>query len=421
MNDALPGFMIGVYSAALETVRRVLAPPGAPWRGRNGWNLDSRQRLPRVVRDRGPGSVVWVHAASLGEAKLLDRFLDLLEKRHPDDSYVVTAATAAGVAFLEGLARPSIHAAGFLPIDTLPLMRSLLTTFSVSRLWLIETELWPSMLWACFGLNVPVGIANGRIEEKSFAGYRRLSGVLAPLLRRLDIVLAQSETYAERFRRLGVAPDRLRVAGNLKSHIRVARPSEADRRGLRDALRIAPHDAVIAAGSMHAGEGALLREGLAALERRGRRCKCIVVPRYLDESDAIARELGGGVVILDGCASAAEWRICLIKKIGVLESVYAIADAAVVGGSFVDIGGHNLWEPARFGVPVFFGPRCFEQQEGRDALEAAGLGFCAADAAALAAGLDRTLGAGREEFAGAAARFADTVNRRQGQWEAFIP
>ena len=422
MNALAVRCSVALYSTVFELGRRLAGPFLAGIGRRKGWDLDKRQMLPGVVSERGSShTVAWVHAASLGEAKLLVQFLGMLEARNPDDCYVVTATTRSGVEFLERMKRPSIMAAGFLPLDTLPLMRSLIRRYNVSRLWLLETELWPSMLWACFSAGIPVGIANARVEEKSFVNYRRFGPFVRAFLQRLDMVMAQNETYAQRFIALGVRPEILHIVGNMKGYIRIVRPAAAERLQLRRRMNLIPADIVVTAGCVHKGEGAVLRACCDELKRRGRACKCIVVPRYLEESAAIAEELGRGAVRLSESAASAAWECCIVEKLGVLETMYRIADAAVVGGTFVTIGGHNVWEPARFGIPVFFGPSRHEQVASCEKLMAAGVGFGAANAVELAAALERTLWIDPRKYTRAEALFTENINRQQCVVEPLIP
>jgi 3-deoxy-D-manno-octulosonic-acid transferase len=421
MNKTLLSIIIFLYSSAVEIALVLLLPILSPMGRRRGWDLPHRKKMPRIVRVHRCRSIVWVHAASLGEAKLLLQFLMVLERRNPDDCYVVTATSRAGVDHLKTMKRPSIHAIGFLPFDTLRLMTSLLETFSIARLWLIETELWPAMLFSCFRRNVPVGIANARMEKHSFTHYRKFRVILAPLFKNLDIVLAQNETYAERFLTLGVARERLHIVGNMKTHVQIRPPLPDERNLLRKALQLADDDMVIAAGCFHAGEGTLLRIALDELHARGRRCKCIVVPRHLRESYALAEELGSGVLRLHDCAAKTPWELCLIEKLGILEPMYRTADAAIVGGTFIDIGGHNVWEAAQAGIPVFFGPHYFEQRSGCERLLAAGVGFIASNAQELANGLEKALWTGRERFSAARALFTEETNSRQAILEPLIP
>ena len=423
MNDALVGGCITGYSLTVELARRLVVPFLRGIGRRRGWNLDERQRLPTIVREFRSRTVVWVHAASLGEAKLLKRFLAMLEARNPDDCYVVTATTRSGVEYLERMHRPSVIAVGFLPLDSLPLMRSLLRAFNVSRVWLLETELWPGMLWACFTALISVGIANARIEQKSFTNYRRLGRIIRPLLQRLDVVMAQNETYATRFLQLGVRAESLHIVGNMKGYVRIRRPAPADRARLRTAMNCAEGDIVITAGCFHAGEGNTLSRCLDELRRRGRACKCIVVPRHLDDADALSAELGPSAVSFrDIAAGGTAWERCLVVKLGVLDAMYRIADVAIVGGTFVNIGGHNVWEPAQFGIPVFFGPHYQSQSSGCEKLLAAGVGFQATTSEELTDAVERTLWLDPARFAAAQTFFAEQINQQHRRTvEPLIP
>ena len=206
----------------------------------------------------------------------------------------------------------------------------------------------------------------------------------------------------------------------MKGHIHIRRPTRQERHALRRSMNLGDNEIVVTVGCMHAGEGALLRECLETLGRR-HRVKCIVVPRYLEETAAIARELGTGVVRLHDISATSPWELCIVEKIGILEAMYEIADAAVVGGSFVDIGCHNVWEPARFGIPVFFGPYHFSQQSSCEKLLAAGVGFKVGSAEELATGMERTLWAEPERFAAVQSVFAENVNHQQTIVEPLIP
>jgi 3-deoxy-D-manno-octulosonic-acid transferase len=421
MNNATINCCVGVYSFFLEGIRRGILPILGGVGRRKGWNIVERQSLPHIVRKHRSRAVVWVHAASLGEAKLLKQFLTMLEARNPDDCYVVTATTQAGVEYLGRLKDASVIAVGFLPLDTLPLMRSLLTTFGISRVWLLETELWPAMLHACFTAGIPVGIANARMEERSFSNYRRISGIIRSFMRRLDVVLVQNDTYAFRFLKLGVRPETLHIVGNIKGYIRINRPNVGERNTLRRQLLLLERDVVITAGSLHKGEGTVLRTCLDELKKRGRSCKCVVVPRHLEESEEIARELGPSVRRLHDTETSEVFDVCLIEKLGILDNMYRLADAAVVGGTFENIGGHNVWEPARFGIPVFFGPYYFSQHSGCEKLLAAGVGFKVNDGRELAVCAERSLWTNSGKFSAAATLFAEQMNQQQRFVEPLIP
>jgi 3-deoxy-D-manno-octulosonic-acid transferase len=146
-----------------------------------------------------------------------------------------------------------------------------------------------------------------------------------------------------------------------------------------------------------------------------------VVSWYLDESASLIKELGEGALRLKEASSTAAWEICLVDRFGVLETMYKMADAAIIGGTFVSVGGHNVWDAAQFGIPVFFGPDFHTQRESCKKLLAAGVGFCAKSAeelAGLIAGAAKTDTSG---FAGALSRFIQGAHDRQREIESILP
>jgi 3-deoxy-D-manno-octulosonic-acid transferase len=414
-------FLIHSYSIIMESVRLIalLLLRFTPlW---EQWDIAARAAVPSA-RQRGASKpAVWIHAASLGECKLLVRFLAILRSKHPGGEYLLTATTRTGVEYLRRCEGDDIIAAGFLPFDTMRLMLSLLSTYSISRVWLMETELWPAMLLACRERRVLVGLANARIEEDSLSWYRRFTWLLSPLLCYPDAVLAQNETYAARFARLGVAPSRIRVTGNLKSYVTVRPLSQQDRSRLRSAMGIAPNDICITAGCFHAGEGTVVKTALDRMKRMGLVARCIVVPRHLKDAAPLARDLGNGTLRLSDAAAPQRWDICIVEKMGVLEDMYKIADAAIVGGTFDATGGHNMWDAAQFGIPLFFGPNYRTQQESGDTLLAAGVAFRAAGGDELARLIVQALRENTGKFTEAQAAFSGEINSKSHSIEDLIP
>jgi len=418
MQKFTASLAIRLYSALLGTAAVAMLPLSALLRSVRRWEL--RQRFGFAADRRSPdtGRVVWCHAASLGECKLMCRFVALASRRHPSDRYVLTAVTRTGVGYLRTHRPERTVAVGFLPVDTMWRMRALLRRFSVERVWIMETELWPCMLWMCRAQGVPVGVVNGRIEERPFGRYERFGVVMRPLLGSLDIVLAQDERYAARYRALGVRPDRLHIIGNLKANVSVDVVGAEQRRALRSGLGIGETETVITAGCLHPGEGSVVAEAMGTLAEMGTTCRWIVVPRHREAVAALQQELGESAVRLDdACMEVDGWKVAIVDRYGVLDDMYAMADAALVGGTFVDVGGHSLWDAARYGIPVAFGPRHYAQQASCDQLRRYGVGFEVASAAELAGRLHAVLGPEAEEFR----RACEALSRRMnGEGDSFL-
>jgi 3-deoxy-D-manno-octulosonic-acid transferase len=420
MNHATSLFVF-FYSAVLELCRFVVVPPLLLTKRSAAWNIRERLGLPQLTNKHTGHPVVWVHAASLGESKLLVKFLDILKKKHPEHVYVLTATTRAGVEYLKTVRDNRVIAAGYFPFDTIRLMNKMVRQFAVSRLWLMETELWPSMMWVCMHRSVPVGMVNARMEKKSFTPFRLMRFLCKPVFCSLDIVLAQSASYASRFEQLGVRPAAVHIIGNLKNAIDVRRPLSTERNALRAAMKIADNDFVVTAGCLHAGEGRIMREALDRINTGGGHVKCIIVPRHLTETPSLMKELGPKTLLVRQTSSTESWEICLVDKFGVLETMYKLADAAFVGGTFVSVGGHNVWDAARFGIPVFFGPDFHTQQESCEKLLSAGVGFLAQSAEELATLITGVIETDTSVFAGSLSQFIQGAHDRQQEIERMLP
>lgn len=349
------------------------------------------------------------------------RFMALFSRKYPATRYVLSATTPTGYDFLSTryAAHDAVKAVLVLPFDTMGLMRTVVQRLRVQRLFLMELEIWPCMLWACTRSGIPVGVVNARMEKGSFSAYRLFGGFFRPLFSMLDTVLAQSDRYARRFRRIG-APC-VHTAGNIKT-LRSIQPVSRDARAnIRERMHCGLDDIVITAGCIHPGEATVLYDAWKALQAEGRRVKCIVVPRHIPVAERIARELGPDVVYVEDAAVDRPWELCVVAKMGVCEALYAAADIAVVGGTFIAVGGHNVWEAASYGIPVLFGPHYETQQESCTRLIDSRVGFCVHTAVQLHTTIAWLCADGREAFVRARAAFADTLTDKSREYERLIP
>ncbi len=420
MTPVLFRILISLYSFIFScgaTLARALL---APFPFVASWEIKKRWQGPKPLTAI-TGDVVWLHAASLGECKVLIRFLDILREKNNADFYLVTATTKTGFSYLSGHRAPDIVSIGYLPMDTIGRMKKTLQTFKVKRLWLVETELWPSMIWACKSMKIPLGIINARVEEQSLAAYKRLGLFLSPLLTYPTIVLAQNEIYAKRFEQLQIPAKNIHVTGNIKSYVTVRQCPAKDRATLRAALQLSESEPCITFGCIHAEEAVHLKATIDMLEESGYHCKSIIVPRYLRESNAIAKEFGVTTPILTDIATEKTWKVCVIHKIGILDALYKISDAAFIGGTFDTTGAHNMWDAAQFGIPVFFGPDIHTQQESAKTLTQAGVAFAASSSADLAQAIRSVLLDNHKKFLNNLDNFMKTTNSKSNTVKDLIP
>ena len=355
----------------------------------------------------GPCSA-WIHSASMGEAAAAGPLARALLARDPAAGLRLTATTLTGRSRLKAIGLPVALA----PIDAPSAIARFVERTRPSRLFVIETEIWPHWLLFARAHGIPVAFVSARLSSRSVAGYRRFGRPLARLLESVRAVLCQSEDDAARWRSIGARPECVAVTGNLKfDSLPEAAP---DLRTARAELGLEPERALLTLGSLRPGEARVIARAWSALPESLRALwQVVAVPRHaqaLADLRSEAREGAGS----DAALLERAWR--WDARSGVLNTYYAASDAAFVGASLVPLGGHNPLEPAAAGAAVIMGSHVSHQQSAVSALAAHGA-IALAEAGTLTTTLERVLGdAGeRASMASAAAGVVASLRGAAGR------
>lgn len=315
-------------------------------------------RVPKRIQGEGGQPAIWIHAVSVGEVLAISGLVAALRQAMPRYRVLVSTTTHTG----QKLARERFGAENvfYFPLDFGFCIRSYVKVLRPALVIVAETEFWPNFLRILRISGARVAIVNARISDRSFPRYRRWRGLLSRVLRYVDLFLAQSEEDARRLRDISAPADRVRVSGNLKFDVKP--PEEApvvDE--LRHAIAKSAAGPVLVAGSTVEGEEEQILAAFKKIRESYPNTLLILAPRHkerfeivqgiLSESDLafISRSATKGNTCLAGA-------VLLLDTLGELASVYALADLAFVGGSLVPRGGHNILEPAHWGVATVVGP-----------------------------------------------------------------
>jgi 3-deoxy-D-manno-octulosonic-acid transferase len=320
---------------------------------------------------------LWLHAVSVGEVSLIGTLIREIEAKQPEWECVVSTTTATGYA-LAKKKYPQLTVF-YSPLDFSWAVRRAMRRVRPTLLVLAELELWPNLIRAAKQQGANVAIINGRLSAKSFRGYRRVRWLAKRILRRVDLIAAQNDEYAERFRALGARPEAVHVTGSLKfDGAQTDRDNEATRR-LRELAGSSHDDIVFLAGSTQAPEEEIVLRSFAALKADYPKLKLVLVPRHPHRFDEVAELLsrsglpwrrrselpvqssrfkvqGSGVGNFESGTLNLEPRVLLVDTIGELSAWWGTATIGFVGGSLGSRGGQNMIEPAAYGVATCFGP-----------------------------------------------------------------
>lgn len=362
------------------------------------------QRLGISIRRGGlrPASdkLLWVHAVSLGEVLASVPLVLEVHRRYPHWKIVVSTVTETGREALERrLTGVAEHR--YAPLDFPWTVSRVVAQLNPDVFLFVETELWPNLLRRLARRGTPAVLVNGRLSSRSFGRYALIKPFMKEVLGHVSLCLMQSERDAQRILDLGARPERVVRTGNIKFD----QPLPQSAAGLelsRQAIGVREGEDLIVAGSTHPGEEEQLLDCYRNLRAEFPTLVLVLAPRHIEratEVETTVKQFGLTPVrrtdIIRGStahSSPGDGRVIVLDTRGELATIYRFASVAFVGGTLVEIGGHNLLEPAAWGRPVFFGPFTDHCAEVAQMLLRAGGGKGVRDSAQLMEELRRLLG-----------------------------
>lgn len=324
-----------------------------------------RERFGFVAQVNG-GKTIWLHSVSVGETLAAVPLVKALQQRYPDYRLTVTCMTPTGSERIQAAFGDSVDHY-YAPYDMQDSVARFLNRVRPGILIIMETELWPNTIAACASRNIPVILANGRLSAKSAAAYGKIPRLVSPMLQSMSAVVAQHADDGARFTQLGLPPEALAISGNIKFDLHLDSEVRAKAQSLTTEWQGENQRPVLLAASTHAGEDELILQAYGQIKAALSVAPLLVlVPRHPERFNQVAQlcEQAGFVVVRRSTGEpTAPADILLGDTMGELMSFYGACDLAFVGGSLVPTGGHNMIEPAAWGVPVITGTYLFNFAE----------------------------------------------------------
>ncbi len=329
---------------------------------------------------------IWFHAVSVGELNALMPLLTLFEGVNIVlSTSTQTAQDMAAKKLAKKIKNREITLI-YMPYDHPFIVSKVLDQISPSALVLMETEIWPALISASRDRNIPVVVLNARLADKSFNSYKSFQIFFRWVFSQISLVLAQSPNDCRKFLELGVDKKRLYMTGNIKfAAYRSIDKSRSEL--LRSELGYKADDQIFIAASTHPGEEAYILSIFHELKVDFPKLKIIIAPRH-PERFTIVEDIIQSAAQLetvrfskikpqltefktktlngdDECRIVSDQNdILLVDTIGDLAKLFSISTISFVGGTVIDdVGGHNVLEPAAYGVPVLIGPNYFKNRE----------------------------------------------------------
>lgn len=312
------------------------------------------ERFGRTSEERPKGSLIWIHAASVGESLSTLPLIEALLKKNHNLHIMVTTNTLTSAALMaKRLPERAFHQ--FFPLDQIFFIRRFLKRWQPQGVLWLESELWPGFLSELRAQNIPCVLVNARLSNRSFQKWQRFSGVIRFLLGQFSLCLAQSVDMAFRLRKLGARA--VRMPGNLKFSSPPLPVNPNDLAHLKTMISDRP---IWCAASTHPGEEILLADVHKQLKLFFPSLLTIIVPRHPERGGSIENVLKThGLNCIrrqDRKRIVLNTEVYIADTIGELGLFYRLCPVVFMGGTLVASGGHNPIEPALLGCALLWGP-----------------------------------------------------------------
>lgn len=371
---------------AYKTLTTLVAPLGASflaYKKRNDPPYGKRIfELLGCYKDRLE-SCVWFHGASVGEINAIKPLIVEFQKQHPFENIVLTTMTTTGLNAAKYLKGVNVE---FSPLDSPLAVSGFLNSFNPKALIIIDTELWPNMLGLAKKHGCMISIVNARMQEKNCISYLKHKTLVEDLISsNLSKVMCITEADKERFIKIGVPKQNVMVTGNIKYDLKPRENMFNDAMVLKTQLL---GDCVFGAISTHDGEETTIIDSYVKAKETIKDLKLVLVPRHQTAGTLSCEyldKLGISYVKKSSLKSISDFTgdILIGDTIGEIETYFGLCDLVLMGGSFVNIGGHNPLEPAFFSLPILTGPDYHNFTEQFDKLIECGGAYLAEDSAKL--------------------------------------
>ncbi len=350
----------------------------------NAERLCERYGEATAVRPDGP--LLWVHAASNGEALASLPLIDALSSETPGLQVLVTTFTVTGAELIAKQAPHVIHQ--FKPSEDPAAITRFLEHWQPDLALFVESEFWPNLLLQTAKLDISMAQINGHLSEGSARGWRMARRSFHNLMETFSARLVKSEQIKERMVALGVSADAVHVTGDLKASRPIQHPDDNVLAQLKSEIEGRP---VFLAASTHPGEEEAVAAAHETLLERAPAYLTIIAPRHErrgDEIEAMLRAHGLTVHRRSRGESPSGASIYLADTTGEMPLWYALSPITFIGAGWGESGGHNPLEAAQHGSTILSGPRVHASQDSYDRLSKAGAVRFVADADELTRALE---------------------------------
>ena len=316
-----------------------------------------------IIKWKSKSNWIWFHAVSVGELNAIWPLILEINKYKAEHPIMISCTTYAGYNLAKELNSNHNFLIFYFPFDIPAIIKSLLRHAKVKLLIITETEIWPSILKACNIQDIPVLLVNARLSDKSFENYRFFKFYFSGVINLFTKIISQSESDTNKFIELGLKSEKIKTLGNLK----FAKNNRIETNNGKETIFDNKNTIKIIFASTHSGEEEIAINLFTKLLNEFKNIRLIIAPRHINRVNEIIKVIKkygySHVLKTDTTHIDSPSEIFILNTIGELQHFYKYSDITVLGGTFAQIGGHNILEPIRAKSYLIIGPNDYKIRE----------------------------------------------------------
>ncbi|MBP9752278.1 MAG: 3-deoxy-D-manno-octulosonic acid transferase [Proteobacteria bacterium] len=300
--------------------------------------------------------VVWLHGESIGEVLSLLPLIHYWQKKNPDDLILITTMTKTGGDMIKSkMPDGCVHQ--FIPMDIYPWCKHFLDYWNPKVYILAESGIWPNLISLCKKRNIKIKLISAKLSLNSYTLWKRFHFFSKHFFKLFDCVLAQTEEHQKRYLNLGAK--NVLTMPTLKY---LNDPLKYDEEIYNNLKEQCNNRLVFCAVSTHKGEENLFVKTYKSLRQKHPNLLLILIPRHIDRIENIVQDIQKCDATInierrsESSSIHASINIYIVDTFGEVGLFCKLSNIVILGGTFVNIGGHNPLEPLMLGSRLIVGP-----------------------------------------------------------------
>ena len=312
-----------------------------------------KEKLGFFSKKKKSGKLIWFHGASVGEIQSVIPLIEKFEKNKDIKQILITSNTVSSSSIIKKFKlKKTIHQ--FFPIDCNFISKKFIDYWKPSKVFFIDSEIWPNTINNLYNKKIPMILLNGRITKKTFQRWLILSNFAKALFNKFNLCLSSSLESKRYLRKLGA--ENIKFFGNIK----FSQSENTDLIMDKNFRNFAKSKNLWCASSTHYNEEKFCGQTHLYLNKKYKNLLTIIIPRHINRVNSIKKELMSLKlkVHLDEPKRkiSSNTDVYLVNSYGKTKSFYKECKNVFLGGSMINHGGQNPLEAVRYGCNIFHGP-----------------------------------------------------------------